>query len=354
MQSIAQHASNAIASPPLSFADFWYVVALSEELKPNQVLSRTVLEEWLAIFRDANGQPVALRDRCLHRNSRLSQGKAHQGQLQCPYHGWTYDGSGAVVAVPAEGTHFQPSALRCAKRYDTCERDGYVYVRLAQAQDFEPFSMPHYRQPGWATVRVINRFANSVTNCVENFIDIPHTVSVHPGVFRQQRQQQLEMTVRRSQGSVIAEYRQETNNLGWFSRFLNPNGREIRHIDRFEMPNVTCVEYDLGPHRHLFITSQSIPETPTSTLVYTDVTFNYGVWNWIARPFVRWTAQHIIRQDVAALGLQQTVIDKYGEQFAHTPADTIHCFVESIRTAIAQGRDPRQLPDQSVNITFWV
>ena len=266
-----------------------------------------------------------------------------------------YDAQGQVTAVPAEGEHFKPLKSRCAKRYDTCEQDGYVYVRLGQPQvEFEPFAMPYYAQPGWATVRVMNRFPNSVTNCVENFIDIPHTVSVHPGVFRQQRHQQLEMTIERHPGSVIATYRNETNNLGWFSRFLNPKGYEIRHVDRFYMPNITNVEYDLGPHRRLFITSQSVPETETSTVVYTDVTFNYGIWNAIARPFVRWTAQHIINQDVVALGIQQSVIEKYGEQFANTPADTIHVLVESIRNAIAQGKDPRHLPNKSVNVTFWV
>jgi len=104
----------------------------------------------------------------------------------------------------------------------------------------------------------------------------------------------------------------------------------------------------------LFITSQSIPETENSTLVYTDVTYNYGIWNKLARPFVRWTAQHIIQQDVKILGIQGEAIAKYGTKFYHTPADTIHVFVESIRDAIASGKDPRQLPNQSVKVTFFV
>jgi phenylpropionate dioxygenase-like ring-hydroxylating dioxygenase large terminal subunit len=348
--------THSSSQPAIQFEDFWYIVALSHQLKPNQILSRTVLGEWLAIFRGADGQPVALRDRCMHRHSRLSQGRVSNGQLSCPYHGWVYDAAGQVVAVPAEGDNFKSLKSRCARRYDVREQDGYVYVRLKTSPscEFQPFPMPQYQQPGWETVRVINRFPNSVTNCAENFIDIPHTVSVHPGIFRQQRQQQLDMTVTRRQGTVTATYRNETNNLGWFSRFLNRDNRPIQHIDRFHMPNVTSVEYDFGRHRHLFITSQSVPETDRSTLVYTDVTFNYGIWNQLARPLVRWTAQRIISQDIQALRIQQEVIDKYGQQFANTPADTIHVFVESIQTAIAQGKDPRQLPDQSVNVTFWV
>ena len=340
----------------MGFDDFWYIVALSDRLRADTVLSRTVLGEWLVVFRDEEGQAVVLRDRCSHRNNRLSTGKVCAGRLQCSYHGWVYDRQGQVIAVPAEGEDFQPSPALKAHRYPTCERDGYVYVRLAETPTkvIEPFPMPHYQEPRWSTVRVINQFANNVTNCVENFIDIPHTAFVHPGIFRNARHQQLEMTVSRRLGSVFIDYRNETNNLGWYTRFLNRGGTEITHTDRFMMPNITSVEYKLGRDRQILITSQSIPETDDSTLVYTDVTFNYGIWNHLARPFVWWTAQRIIGQDVQILGIQGETIAKYVTGFAHTPADTIHIFVESIREAIARGEDPDLLPDRSVDITFWV
>lgn len=340
----------------MGFENFWYVVALSEQLKPKTVLSRTILGEWLAIFRDEQGEVVALRDRCMHRNSRLSRGKVCEGTLHCPYHGWVYDKSGQVVAVPAEGEQFKTLASRRTHSYRTQEKDGYIYVQLAEnpSINIDPFPMPYYGKPGWETVRVINRFHNNVTNCAENFIDIPHTASVHPGVFRKSQQKQLEMTVERRDGSVFVTYRNETTNLGWYSQFLNPQGGEIYHTDCFSMPNITSVEYNFGENRRFFITSQSIPEAEDSTLVYTDVTFNYGIWNKIARPFVRWTAQYIIKQDVEILAIQQEVIDKYGTQFANTPADTIHVFVESIRKAISAGEDPRLLPAKSVKVNFWV
>jgi phenylpropionate dioxygenase-like ring-hydroxylating dioxygenase large terminal subunit len=339
----------------MRFEDFWYVVAISDRLKPNTVISLTVLDEWLAVFRGEDGKSVALRDRCMHRHSRLSRGKVAQGKIHCPYHGWVYDQTGKVVAVPAEGDGFKVMESRCAKRYETKEQDGYVYVKLSDHSTLSlPFSMPHYGEPGWEMVRVINRFHNNVTNCAENFIDIPHTASVHPGVFRTPRKQKLDMTVTRRDGSVIVDYQNETTNLGWYTRFLNFKGQKIQHTDSFHMPNITSVEYDMGKHRRLFITSQSIPETHDSTLVYTDVTFNYGIWNKLARPFVWWTAQHIIAQDIEILGIQQDAIAKYGTQFANTPADTIHVFVESIRDRISEGKDPRELSEQKVQLSFWV
>lgn len=336
--------------------DFWYVVARSEELVPGAVLARQVLGEWLAVFRDAAGAPAALRDRCMHRNSRLSLGRVRDGCLQCPYHGWVYDGEGRVVAVPAEGEGYSSPASRRARRFSTREQHGYVYVRLADAptEAVEPFPMPHWDEPGWRHVRLVNRFRNDVTNCVENFIDVPHTVFVHPGIFRTSRGQRIEATVVRENGSVVVDYRNETDNLGWFRWFLNPEGTPIRHQDRFFMPNVTNVEYTFGPRRVFIITSQSVPCADDDTLVYTDLTFDYGVFNLVAGPIVRWQAQAVIDQDIVALGQQREVIDRYGAEFANTPADVIHVLVESIRDALARGEDPRALPRKVVDIAFRV
>jgi phenylpropionate dioxygenase-like ring-hydroxylating dioxygenase large terminal subunit len=337
----------------MKFEDFWYVVAESEQLKPERVIARQILGEWLAIFRDSSGLAIAVQDRCVHRHSRLSCGLVKEGNLHCPYHGWVYDNQGKVVAVPAEDGQFQPRENLRTKSYQTLEQEGLIYVCLGTPMQ-PPFVLPQYGEKGWQRVRVIHQFANNVTNCAENFIDIPHTASVHPGIFRTSQRQAITMTVTRTQGEVKAEYHNETNNLGWWSKFLNPQSQTITHNDRFLMPNITSVEYKFSSNRHLFITSQSVPQTDNSTQVYTDVAFNYGLWNKLALPFVWWTAKRIIAQDVRILKIQQEVISKYGQQFAHTPADTIHVFVESIREAIAKGEDPHLLPEQKTDITFYV
>ncbi len=342
----------------MKLSSFWYVVAESDALRTGQVLERTVLSERLAVFRDASGKATAMRDRCMHRNAPLSKGTVKSGCLTCPYHGWTYDGDGKVVAVPAEGDAFKPRASRSAKTFATREEDGFVYVRLAPEADaiegVAPFKMPYYGQPGWHTVRLVNVFKNNVTNCAENFIDVPHTAFVHLGTFRSSRKQKIDVSVQRASGSVHIEYRNETSNLGLFAKVLNPTGRPIQHRDSFHMPNVTSVEYVFNPTMRLFITSQSVPEENERTRVYTDVTYNYGLLSRIAKPVIRWHAQKIIDQDLVALADQMAVIEKYGEEFNNTAADAIHVLVESIRDEIAAGRDPRALPEKRAEISFWL
>ena len=86
----------------------------------------------------------------------------------------------------------------------------------------------------------------TVANCVENFIDIPHTAFVHRGIFRASRGERLAATVHRESGAVRVVYRNERRNLGSYRWFLNPRGAEVRHTDAFHVPNVTRVVYDVS------------------------------------------------------------------------------------------------------------
>jgi phenylpropionate dioxygenase-like ring-hydroxylating dioxygenase large terminal subunit len=230
-----------------------------------------------------------------------------------------------------------------------------VYVRLerdAQAA-IDSFAMPHYAEQGWTNLRLQNRFDSNVSNCIENFIDIPHTAFVHRAIFRSARAERLTATVSRADGAVHVCYRNERANLGTFRWFLNPRHLEIRHTDSFFAPNVSSVVYEIG-EKVFIITSQAVPVTDDETLVYTDLTYKFGLFNALAAPFVKWHGQRIIDQDIEILALQMEVIRRHGAQFCDTPADTIHSYVDSIREAIARGEDPRRLPPVSREIEFFV
>ena len=346
-------------SPPEPVLDvrmFWYVLADVRELGRSTVIARTVLDEPIAVFRDDGGRAVALRDRCLHRNAPLSAGRVTGGRLRCGYHGWLYDGDGRVVEVPSLGPGAPRTPCGRAPAYPVCEQDGYVYARLAdvRAGEARPFPIPHLGERGWGHVRLVNRFPSTVTNCVENFVDVPHTAFVHAGLFRSRRGERLRARVVRAHGTVRVTYQNERRNLGAFAWFSNPAGREISHTDTFFMPNVTCVEYGFGDDRRFVITSQSVPVSHDETIVYTDLTFRYGAWTRPAAPVVRWLAQRVIDQDVRILGRQRAAIRRSGERFTHTPVDIIHVWIESIRGELAAGRDPRRLPERSADVEFWV
>ena len=68
-------------------------------------------------------------DRCSHRLAPLSEGRVTKGCLECPYHGWSFDGAGKCVRVPQqeEGTAF--NARRAAVMVLPCvERQGIIWA----------------------------------------------------------------------------------------------------------------------------------------------------------------------------------------------------------------------------------
>jgi len=82
-------------------SDNWYVAALGAELT-TKPLSRQILGEHVAIFRNESGRIVALADQCPHRGYPLSLGTVVGDELVCGYHGFTFDCTGTCVAVPGQ------------------------------------------------------------------------------------------------------------------------------------------------------------------------------------------------------------------------------------------------------------
>lgn len=88
--------------PELGFENYWYPILTNGELgakpKPVKLLGKDIV-----LFRDKN-QIHALDDRCPHRGVRLSLGTCtYAGTISCPYHGWTFNGAGQLVAALMEG-----------------------------------------------------------------------------------------------------------------------------------------------------------------------------------------------------------------------------------------------------------
>ncbi len=341
----------------VTFKDYWYIACETKELKKGQVLARKILDEWIVLFRDETQKPRAFQDRCIHRNSQLSKGRVKNGQLQCSYHGWIFNGEGKLTNIPSEGPNQKKVGKRCAVTYDVLEQEGFVFVRLNNnsGNTTEPFKSPNYNKKGFETVRLFNIFKNSVINCAENYIDVPHTVFVHDKIFRNAMNEEINCIVHRKNGMVEVEYLGESNNLGWFSWFLNPKKVPIVHIDSYYAPNITSVKYIIDK-KEFWITSQSIPVSEYETWVWTDLTYNFGhpIINKLSRPIVKFQGQGVIDQDIVVLDNQSKVIKKYGEEFSNSTADVVHVLIESLYNAIKNGKNPNEISEKKVEVKFWI
>ena len=155
----------------MSLNDFWYIAALSSEIDQRPI-SRLIMGKRVVVFRDASGHAHILEDRCAHRNMALSRGEVVDGHVECPYHGWRYDGTGMCVHVPSLGAGAKLPRM-CVRAFETRERDGCVWMYAGAASpQAEPFRFPHCDERHWTTFRMKTRFAGSVENCLENFLDL--------------------------------------------------------------------------------------------------------------------------------------------------------------------------------------
>jgi len=282
----------------------------------------------LVLFRQGDGKPAALLDRCPHRNVPLSLGRVCDGQLECAYHGWRFDGSGACRKVPGLVSEGEPSLKsRAAEAYPCREQDGFVWIWADPngPPDAEPFRFPHLGEKGFSSVKrsfTVNATMHAVA---ENALDVPHTAFLHGGLFRTaEKKNEIEVVVRRHETFAEAEYLGEPAPKGMVGKLLAPGGGTVKHFDRFLLPSVTQVEYQLGDSSHLFSTAALTPVNDFETDVHAVVTYKLPVPGWLVRPFLQPVALRIFGQDQRILKRQTEVIRDFGgERYTSTELDVL-------------------------------
>jgi phenylpropionate dioxygenase-like ring-hydroxylating dioxygenase large terminal subunit len=308
----------------------WYIACLSSELRGKRPLARTVDDVRLALFRDGGGQPVALLDRCPHRNVPLSCGQVRDGLLECCYHGWRFDREGVCRAVPGLVDGEADRRARRASAYPAAEHDGFVWVATA-ADDGEeratpPLRFPNVDDPRYATVRRHVTLPAGLHACIENALDVPHTAFLHGGLFRGGREPvEIEVVVRPIDGGegVEAEYLGEPRPEGLIGRILAPEGGVLTHVDRFLLPSTAQIEYRLGEN-HLIDTVAFTPVSEFETELYAAITFHLRLPHAPVRAAVTPVVNRILAQDARVLRRQSEAIRAHGgEHFASTELDVL-------------------------------
>jgi phenylpropionate dioxygenase-like ring-hydroxylating dioxygenase large terminal subunit len=163
----------------------WHPVLRSSAVRDGPVAAE-LLGHRLAVFRDTAGAVHTLDDRCPHRGTALSLGTVAGGQLSCPYHGWTFDGSGRCLRIPSLGSGPSIPEGASATAYAAAEVAGLVWVNLDREAD--PATIrPLPTAAGVPGLRVITGepmvWRTSAGRHVENILDLAHFPFVHPATF---------------------------------------------------------------------------------------------------------------------------------------------------------------------------
>lgn len=158
----------------------WYALCRAPALKRAPLRLRRLSRE-LVLWRDAQGQACVADARCPHRGADLGLGRVRNGELECPYHGFRFDGSGACTAMPCEGSQARaPSALHLSL---LTSREEYGFIWLWHARDAEtpgpiPW-VPGAQVPGPGCVTGELEWPVRFSRVMEGMLDMHHVPFAH-------------------------------------------------------------------------------------------------------------------------------------------------------------------------------
>ncbi len=165
------------------FINFWYPAVTGAELTADKPIRVQMLGHWLVLFRDSAGVARCLADTCVHRGGALGLGRIRRGHVECPYHGWQFDGEGRCQAIPSLGPEARIPPRAKVDSYPVQEKYGLVFAFLGdlpEAQRPPLMPIPEYETPGWRANLIIFDIHCNYERSIENGLDPGHNEFVHP------------------------------------------------------------------------------------------------------------------------------------------------------------------------------
>ena len=167
------------------FAMGWYCVAYSDELAPGEVKPIRYFGQDLALWRGEDGEARVIDAFCAHYGANLAVGgKVHGNLLECPFHAWRWDETGACKEIPYSRA-VPPKARRanCIPSWPTAEVNGMVMVwyhsQRAEPQ-WEPVKFEDVGRDDWTEFRKYEwHVYSALENIADNAVDVSHFKYVH-------------------------------------------------------------------------------------------------------------------------------------------------------------------------------
>ena len=182
----------------------WYVAAWDREIG-RELRATTILGERIVMYRTRSGQAVALENACPHRKLPLSMGRLLEDQIECGYHGLTFDASGRCTRIPC--SDFIPKGAR-VRSYPLVSRYGLAWIWMGPPELANPatiFRVEHYGEAGWGmnSGDAMSVDANYLF-VTDNLLDPSHVAWVHRGSFGDSSCESEAVRVEANPSGVIA------------------------------------------------------------------------------------------------------------------------------------------------------
>jgi phenylpropionate dioxygenase-like ring-hydroxylating dioxygenase large terminal subunit len=285
-------------------ANRWYAVLTSAELVADKPVAAKRMGQDVVFWRDATGTPHAALDACPHRGAALSPGRVVNGCIECPFHGFRFDGDGACTAIPAHPDRRIPKKM-ALNTWTVREAHGLIWTWTG------PEAAPDAPLPffdvlegmvwdGSEDTVVVN---THYTRAIENQLDFAHLPFVHQKTIGRFMHAPPIDVITEVDGDLIHARTTKSDDDG--IRFLGPNIWTL----------------DTGPARQ-FLVFVPVDE---NTMRYYLRTYrrptSSPLLNRLVGKFSRWTNGFIFREDTAVVESQPAEETRIGLDEVLVPSD---------------------------------
>lgn len=164
---------------PFFLRNIWYHAAPSALVPVGQLKNVVICGEPIVLARTAAGQAYALRDICPHRGIPLSDGRMVGDEVECCYHGWKFNNTGACTCIPSLTGHEGQDLSRVkVKRYPLTERAGQLFVWLGEGEGDEAL-LPDIPATAAPNLTEALEFPCHIDHAVIGLMDPAHGPFVH-------------------------------------------------------------------------------------------------------------------------------------------------------------------------------
>lgn len=161
----------------------WYVACWPTDLAVDRLLPMVIIGQPLVLYRRADGRPVALEDRCCHKQAKLSLGRLEEDCVRCMYHGLKFDTAGKCIEIPGQDV-IPPNAF--VGTYPVVESGSWVWVWMGDPAQADPGLIPTtiaLQDPSWDLRSGQMDYAANYELINDNLTDFSHLSFVHPASF---------------------------------------------------------------------------------------------------------------------------------------------------------------------------
>jgi vanillate O-demethylase monooxygenase subunit len=302
----------------------WYVAAWDHELS-RSMLRRIILEEPVVLFRSTEGKPVALEDRCCHRQAPLSLGKLAGDVVTCPYHGLQFDTTGRCIKVPSQ-EKIPPNAR--VKSYPVVEKNHWIWIWAGDPAKADPALIEDFHwmdDPAWRFGGSYLHVDGNYLLVVENLLDTTHLPFLHPNTLGTDSFARSEFEVKREGDRItVARYVMDDlpapfhKQMGDFPDGMKVDRWQVTHygppsfvkLDVGSAPVGTAVRQgERGKGVNMWNLNAITPETEKTAHYFFAQAYNFKLDERWLSDMLRTQVHNIFLEDMAIIRAQQQNMD---------------------------------------------